>query len=73
MEAIIWTKNNCQWCDKAKTELINRGIAYEVRNINDGWWTKSDLLDMIPEAKTVPQIILDGIYVGGYTDLVNYK
>jgi len=72
MRAIIWTKNGCPYCEQAKTELKLRGIDYEERNIQDGW-TKEQLLEMVPNARTVPQIFIDNIYVGGYTELMSYN
>jgi len=71
MLAIIWTKNKCPYCDWAKEELKLLGIEYEERNL-DKDWTKSQLLEMVPAARTVPQIFIDNKYVGGYTDLVGY-
>jgi glutaredoxin len=72
MRAIIWTKNTCPYCDWAKEELKLRGIEYEERNIQ-GYWTKSQLLEIVPHARTVPQIFIDNVYVGGYTELMSYK
>ena len=71
MKAIIWTKDNCPFCKLAKEELRLREIEYEERNIQQTW-TKTQLLDILPNAKTVPQIFIDQTYVGGYTDLVEY-
>jgi LytS/YehU family sensor histidine kinase len=45
-----------------------KGIEFEERKIGDGY-TKEELLEAIPTARTVPQIILDGELVGGFTEL----
>ena len=71
MSAIIWTKTTCSFCVKAKQLLAENSIVYEERNL-DKDWTKSQLLEMVPAARTVPQIFIDNKYVGGYTDLVGY-
>lgn len=71
VRALIWSKPNCPYCDKAKAELTSRGIDYEERVIGSQW-TKQQLLEMVPDALTVPQIFLDGIYVGGYNELKEY-
>lgn len=68
MKAILWSKYHCPNCDKAKTLLSWRGIEIEERKIGDGW-TKEELLNEIPTAKSVPQIILDGRYIGGFKEL----
>jgi glutaredoxin len=68
MKAIVWSKNHCPYCDQAKALLKMKGIEYEERNINDGW-DREDLLAAVPNARTVPQIFLEGELVGGFTEL----
>lgn len=68
MKAVLWSKYHCQYCDMAKELLKRRGIEFEERKIGDGW-TKEELLEAVPNARTVPQIILDGRLVGGYKEL----
>lgn len=68
MKAVIWSKYQCSFCDQAKQLLKMKGIEFEERKIGEGW-TKEDLLEAVPTARTVPQIFLDEEYVGGYTEL----
>ena len=68
MTAIVWSKYQCPYCDQAKALLNSKGIQFEERKIGDGW-TKEDLLEAIPTARTVPQIIMDGELIGGFTEL----
>jgi glutaredoxin 3 len=68
MKFIVWTKPNCPNCDQAKALLKNKGIEYEERNIGIDW-TKEQLLEAVPSARTVPQIFMGEEYVGGYTEL----
>ena len=68
MKAIVWSKYNCPYCDQAKALLKQRGIEFEERKIGDGW-TKEDLLEAVPTARTVPQIFLNDELVGGFTEL----
>ena len=68
MKAIVWSKDQCPFCDQAKNLLKLKGIEYEERNINRDW-TREQLLEAVPGARTVPQIFLDGKLVGGFTDL----
>jgi len=44
---------------------------FEERKIGDGY-TKEELLESIPTARTVPQIIIDNNIVGGFPELKNY-
>ncbi len=68
MKAIVWSKYNCPFCEQAKALLKSKGIEFEERKIGDGW-TKEELLESVPTARTVPQIILDGKLIGGFTEL----
>ena len=70
LNAVVWSKNNCPYCEQAKSLLKLKGIQYEERNINSGNWTKEQLLEAVPSAKSVPQIFLDEEHVGGYQELV---
>ena len=45
-----------------------KGIEYEEKNIADGHKIQ-DLLELVPNAKTMPQIWLNEEYVGGYFEL----
>ena len=68
MTAIVWSKYNCPYCDQAKALLAQRGIAYEERKIGDGY-TKEELLEAVPNARTVPQIFINNQLIGGFTEL----
>lgn len=71
-ETIVWSKDNCPYCVKAKRMLDGKGIRYEERNITAGPWTKEQLLEAAPNARTVPQIFLHGKYIGGSDALEKY-
>ena len=70
MKAVVWSKYNCPYCDQAKALLKMKGIPFEEKKIGDGY-TKEDLLEAVPTARTVPQIFLDEELIGGYTELKN--
>lgn len=71
MKAIVWSKYNCPFCEQAKALLSQKGIQYEEKKIGDGY-TKDDLLESVPTARTVPQIFLDDQLIGGFTELRKY-
>ena len=71
MRAIVWSKYHCPFCDQAKALLKQKGYEIEERKIGDGY-SKEELLEAVPNARTVPQIILDGKLIGGFTDLEKY-
>jgi len=68
MKAIVWSKDTCPFCDQAKALLTQRGIAYEERQIGAGY-TREQLLEAVPTARTVPQIFLNNQHIGGFTEL----
>jgi len=68
MTAVVWSKYNCPFCEQAKALLKSKGIAFEEKKIGDGY-TKEELLEAVPNARTVPQIFLEGELIGGFTEL----
>ena len=68
MKAIVWSKNQCTFCDQTKNLLKSKGIEFEERNISTNW-SKDQLLEAVPTARTLPQIFLDDVYVGGFNEL----
>ena len=71
MKAIVWSKDNCTFCDQAKALLEQRNIAYEEKKIGYGY-TRENLLEAVPTARTVPQIFVNNNHVGGFTELRKY-
>ena len=65
----IYSKSNCSYCVMAMNFFDSKGIAYDVYSADD-----PDIFDEMlkrnPQARTVPQIFIDDILIGGYTDLV---
>ncbi len=68
MKAIVWSKPNCPQCTSAKQLLKYNNIEYEEKNIADGHKIQ-DLLALVPNAKTMPQVWLDDEHIGGYLEL----
>ena len=68
MKATIWSKYHCPYCDQAKALLKSKGYIIEEKKIGDGY-TKEELLEAVPTARTVPQIFLDDELIGGFTEL----
>jgi glutaredoxin 3 len=68
MKAIVWSKDSCSFCTQAKALLESKGIEYEERNVSQNW-TREQLLEAVPTARTLPQIFLDQELVGGFAEL----
>lgn len=71
MKAVVWSKYDCTFCDQAKSLLDLKGYEIEERKIGDGF-TKEDLLESVPTARSVPQIFINDKHIGGYNELVRY-
>jgi glutaredoxin len=68
MKATVWSKYHCPYCDQAKALLKQKGYIIEERKIGDGY-TKEELLEAVPTARTVPQIFIGEQLIGGFTEL----
>jgi len=71
MKAIMWSKSGCPYCVMASALLQQKGYTIEERKLEFGW-NREQLLEAVPNARTVPQIFLDGEYIGGHDDLVKH-
>ena len=69
--AIIRHKSipDCEWCDKAKAYLDEKELTYAV--IESDKWFFANVMKSTG-SKTVPQIIIDGEFIGNYQDLVKH-
>lgn len=65
----IYTKWGCPYCERAKALLDSKGVAYSEYDITLGGPKKAEMLERIPGARTVPQILIDGELVGGCDNL----
>ena len=68
MKSVVWSKDACPFCVQAKALLESRGIEVEERNVSKDW-TREQLLEAVPNARTLPQIFLDEVHIGGFTEL----
>lgn len=69
MKAVVWSKDACPYCDQAKALLKLKGIEFEERKIGYDGWDRDDLLEAVPNARTVPQIFLNEELIGGFQEL----
>jgi len=67
----IYGKPMCPFCDKAKALCEQRGYNYEYKTLGTDY-TKEELLETFPGAKTVPQIVINGNKIGGWEQMVKY-
>ena len=70
MKVEIYTKNNCIWCDRAKLLLDSKDIEFKEIDLSDDLKREKFYISIGENVKTVPQIYIDDLRIGGYQDLV---
>ena len=66
MEAEIYSKTNCGYCDRAKLRLAKYNPKIYMLETD---YTRDDFFKKFPGARTFPQIIINGEKIGGYHEL----
>jgi glutaredoxin 3 len=64
----VYTTNYCGYCRAAKSLLQQRGIAFQEIDCTDDPATRKWLIEQTGQ-RTVPQIFIGGVPVGGFTEL----
>ena len=65
-------KDHCPYCDKA-IALAERIEAKFVYKKLDTDFTREDLMEKFPTARTFPQITIDGEAIGGYDEFWKWE
>jgi len=65
----IYSTGSCPFCVKAKQLLDKWNIAYEEERIDLSQAARREFTVATNGARTVPQIIIDGECIGGFTEL----
>ena len=64
----MYTTRWCAYCVRAKALLNGRGIPYEEISLDDDAAFREHIFELTGNW-TVPQILIDGKPIGGYTEL----
>jgi len=67
----IYGKPACPSCTSAKQLCETRGYHFEYKELNVDF-TREEVLEVFPGARTFPQIIVSGNKVGGFEKLLEY-
>lgn len=70
-DVIVYSKPNCPYCVRAKALLDSYSVSYTEKVVGVDV-TREQLLEAAPNARTVPQIIINGEAIGGYEQLSSY-
>ena len=65
----VFSTGTCPICDKAKTLLTKWNIAYEEVRVDQNHAGLREMAEVTNGARTVPQITIDGKWIGGFSEL----
>jgi len=69
-KVLTYTVDYCPYCKKAKALLREKGVDFEDVDITANEDEIREKLSGITGGRTtVPQIFINGVHIGGYTDL----
>jgi glutaredoxin len=72
LNVVVYSKSNCVWCDRAKNLLNSVDLSFNEIDLSDDI-ERNEFYKKIGEGvKTVPQIFIDDIRVGGFPELVTW-
>jgi len=69
LKVLIYTKDNCIWCDRAKILLDSKKISYNEIDLSDDSERLKFYEKIGDNVKTVPQVFIDDKRIGGFEDL----
>ncbi len=68
-EVMVYTQMLCGFCHRAKRLLDQRGVRYREIDVTGKPELRREMLAAAGGARTVPQIFVNGVHVGGFDDL----
>jgi thioredoxin reductase (NADPH) len=69
---ILYSKDNCDYCVKAKSLLNNLGLTYTEKKIENFLTTEALFEEIGKQVRSMPQIKINGELIGGYNQLIEY-
>jgi glutaredoxin 3 len=67
----IWGKPQCPYCTQATILCKEYGYDYIYKQLDEDF-RREDVFEEFPNARTFPQIKIDGQRIGGYDQLVKW-
>ena len=71
MKAVLWSKDNCQWCERVRQLFTHCKIDYLEYKL-DKDFTRKQFYEEFEEGATFPQVQLDNKHIGGCKDTLHY-
>ena len=64
----IYSKDNCVYCVTAKSLLASKNKQFTEYKLGVDY-TREQLLEKFPNARTFPVVVIDGFHIGGFNEL----
>ncbi len=61
-------RHGCIYCEMAKDLLNEKEIPYKLMVLDEDF-SREEFYEMVPNAKTFPQVLVNGKSIGGYEEL----
>lgn len=71
-DVILYTTATCPYCLRAKRLLTNKGVVFTDIDVNEAK-EKFEAIKQQTGWNTVPQIFIDGAFVGGCDDIIQLE
>ena len=73
MKAIMYGTSKCSWCDRVTNMLNNSEIEVEKIDVSESKENLKSMKEVAGKtATTVPQVVIDGNFIGGYTEVERF-
>ena len=72
-EILLYTSDNCTFCNSAKELLKNKKLNFKEINISKNNLLKKKMVEKTNGLMTVPQIFINSNHIGGFKDLYNLE
>ena len=67
----IYSRSGCPYCNKLITVVEYEGLPHIVYSL-DRDYTREEFYEKFGEGSTFPQLILDGVHLGGCQESIKY-
>lgn len=65
----VFSQNNCSGCVQVKNLLLSKNIPFTEYNLTTQPSAKQLLLNRVPGIRTVPQVFINDILIGGLKEV----
>lgn len=68
-DVIVYTGLMCSYCERSKALLTEKNVDFQEINVGRDPERRDEMIEKSNGGRTVPQIFINGVHVGGCDDL----